>query len=118
MTVRRGGALGELPWVFRSGDAECALAGEGTVSDRSPELLALVPAGSEPSAGEEVGATVAGRRLWRVSESAVVLTENGTCRLNPSHPNRCLMKTTGLPAAGSTSLLPCIRCFAANPGYM
>ena len=81
--TRRGAALGELPWVFRA-DGEYALIGEGSVSDRAPELLALLPEGSEPSTGEALNATVVGRRLWRVSEPAIVHTDSGSCALKPA----------------------------------
>ena len=81
--TRRGAALGELPWVFR-GDGGYALIGEGSVSDRAPELLALLPEGSEPSTGEALSSTVVGRRLWRISEPAIVQTDSGNCALRPA----------------------------------
>ena len=81
--TRRGAALGELPWVFR-GDGEYSLIGEGSVSDCAPALLALLPDGSEPSTGEALNATVAGRRLWRISEPAIVQTDSGHCALKPA----------------------------------
>ncbi|MYF30294.1 MAG: hypothetical protein F4169_15860 [Gammaproteobacteria bacterium] len=81
--TRRGAALGELPWAFRA-DGEYALIGEGSVSDRAPELLVLLPEESEPSTGEALNATVAGRSLWRISEPAVVHTDSGNCVLNPA----------------------------------
>ena len=79
--TRRGAALGELPWVFR---ADGELIGEGSVSDRAPELLVLLPEGSEPSAGEPLNATVVGRRLWGISEPAIVQTDSGNCALKPA----------------------------------
>ena len=81
--TRLGAALGELPWVFR-GDGDHALIGEGSVSDRTPELLALLPEGSEPSTGEALDANIVGRRLWRISEPAIVETDSGHCVLKPA----------------------------------
>ena len=49
----RGGALGELLWAFRVGD-DCEFIGEGSVSNRSPELLVLVPDGCTPDRGEPI----------------------------------------------------------------
>ena len=96
----RGGALGELPWAFRVGD-DCELIGEGSVSNRSPELRILVPDGCALDCGEpitkppapesreapqpaDVQVRVLGRTLWRVSERTVVETDSGRCVINPS----------------------------------
>lgn len=84
VVVHRGGSLGELPWAFRSEDEECPFIGEGSVSDRAPELLVLLPDGCEAAGGEELGESVLGRRLWRVTESINVETSNGKCALRPS----------------------------------
>ena len=96
----RGGALGELPWVFRNGD-DCAFVGEGSVANRSPELLVLVPDGCAPDRGEPiteplvpgsqevaqragVQVRVLDRTLWKVSERAEIETESGRCVISPS----------------------------------
>ena len=84
VVVRRGSALGELPWVFRAEDGECAFVGEGTVSDRATALLVLLPVGNEPSAGEALDTRVVDRRLWRIGEPAYVQTASGKCALAPS----------------------------------
>ena len=84
VVVRRGGAMGELPWAFRDEDGECAFIGEGSVSDRSPELLVALPDGCEASRGQALDANVVGRCLWRVSEPAVIETNSGTCSVKPS----------------------------------
>ncbi len=84
VVVRRGGPMGELPWVFRDEHGDCAFIGEGSVSDRSPELLVALPDGCEASSGQAIDANVVGRRLWRVSEPAVIETNSGTCSLKPS----------------------------------
>ena len=96
----RGGALGELPWAFRIGD-DYEFTGEGSVANRSPELLVLVPDGYAPDRGEPIteplasgseGAAqgsdaqvrVLGRALWRVSERTAIETESGRCVITPS----------------------------------
>ena len=84
VAVRRGSALGELPWAFRAEDGECAFVGEGTVSDRSPALLVLLPPRVEPDTGEALDADVVDRRLWRLSEPSYVETASGKCAFHPS----------------------------------
>ena len=84
VAVRRGSSLGELPWVFRSEGTECALVGEGSVSDRSPELLVLMPDGCQVSHGEALEASVVGRGLWRITQPTVVETGSGKCSVKPS----------------------------------
>ena len=96
----RGGALGELPWVFRNDD-DYAFVGEGSVANRSPELLVLVPDGCAPDRGEpiteplvpgseeaaqraDLRVRVLGRALWRVSERTAIETESGCCVVSPS----------------------------------
>ena len=81
----RGRALGVLPWIFRVDD-ECPFVGEGTVRNRSPELIVLAPSDSRvtsatASAAED--ASVLGRSIWRLSESAQFDTGNGICRVTP-----------------------------------
>ena len=44
----RGSALSELPWAFR-GDDDGSFIGEGSVSNRSPEIVVLVPDGCTPN---------------------------------------------------------------------
>lgn len=84
VVVRRGGSLGELPWVFRGEAAECAFVGEGSVSDRSPELLVLMPDGCDVSHGEALEANVVDRALWRITEPTVIQTSGGRCSVKPS----------------------------------
>ena len=96
----RGGALGELPWAFRDGDSH-EFIGEGSVANRAPELLVLVPDGCVLDGGEpitgpptpgseeavqsvDVQVRVLGRALWRVSERTEVETESGRCVISPS----------------------------------
>ena len=85
----RGGALGELPWAFRVGD-DYEFTGEGSVANRSPELLVLVPDGCAPDRGEPIteplapGSEGLGRALWKVSERAAIETEIGRCVITPS----------------------------------
>ena len=76
VVVRRGNALGELPWAFREEDGgECTLIAEGSVNDRSPALLVALPDGCTASHGEALDANVVGRRLWRVTEPAGIDTK-------------------------------------------
>ena len=96
----RGGALGELPWAFRIGD-DYEFTGEGSVANRSPELLVLVPDGCAPDRGEPITEPLApglegvaegvdaqvrvlGRALWKVSERTAIETESGRCVITPS----------------------------------
>ena len=46
----RGSALGELPWAFRGTD-DCSFIGKGSVANRSPVILVLVPDGCTPGGG-------------------------------------------------------------------
>ena len=99
----RGGALGDLPWAFRGDDGECPFIGEGSVSNRAPEIVVLVPDGCttvdrigsawvEPSAktveepaprmGEEI--RVLDRVLWRIAEPTTLETGSGRCMIRPS----------------------------------
>ena len=97
---QRGSALGELPWAFRAGD-DGAFIGEGSVSNRAPEIVVLVPdgctlerlspkAGLSPvpgtaPAGEPEGRVHAlGRTLRRISEPTAVDTGSGRCVIRPS----------------------------------
>ena len=84
VVVRRGNALGELPWAFREEDGECTLIAEGSVNDRSPALLVALPDGCTASHGEALDANVVGRRLWRVTEPAGIDTNSGRCLVRPS----------------------------------
>ena len=96
----RGGALGELPWVFRIGD-DYAFVGEGSVANRSPELLVLVPDGCASDRGDaisdppirgseeatrraDVQVRILDRTLWRISERTAIETESGHCVISPS----------------------------------
>ena len=82
--VRRGASLGELPWVFRGEDTDCPFIGEGSVSDRSPELLVLLPDGCRMDHGEALDPDVVGRALWRVTDPTVIETAGGPCSVKPS----------------------------------
>ena len=84
--LRRGAALGELPWAFRSDKEESAFIGEGSVSDRSPEIVLLVPEDcTVDRADVPVEHTqVLNRHLWRVSEPIVLKTTCGDCTIRPS----------------------------------
>ena len=96
----RGSALGELPWAFRPGD-DGAFIGEGSVSNRAPEIVVLVPDGctlerlnpeavSSPLPGAalagkpEVQVHALGRTLRMVSEPTAIDTGNGRCVIRPS----------------------------------
>ena len=83
----RGSALGELPWAFRGDDDEYLFIGEGTVSNRSSEIVALVPDGcimNDMSTVVEVGVRVLNRSLWKIAELTIIETDNGNCILKPS----------------------------------
>ena len=96
----RGSALSELPWAFR-GDDDGSFIGEGSVSNRLPEIVVLVPDGctpdclgepdesswkqSEETAGEpEARVHDLNRTLWRISEPAAIETSSGRCVIRPS----------------------------------
>ena len=96
----RGSALGELPWAFRGTD-DCSFIGEGSVANRSPVILVLVPDGCTPDGGfavdesfeehgEEPGldltesVRILGRTLWRIAEETSIETESGRCVIRPS----------------------------------
>ena len=95
----RASALGELPWAFRGGD-ECAFIGEGSVANRSPEILVLPADGCAPDRGvammhsparlesesnvNEEPVRVENRTLWRVSERSEIQTEFGCCVIRPA----------------------------------
>ena len=96
----RGGALGELPWAFRDGNSH-EFIGEGSVANRAPELLVLVPDGcildggepiigppilrpEEPAQSADVQVRVLDRALWKVSERTEIETESGRCVISPS----------------------------------
>ena len=96
----RGSALGELPWAFRGTD-DCSFIGEGSVANRSPVILVLVPDGCTPDGGfavdesfEELGeepgldltesVRILGRTLWRIAEETSIETESGRCVIRPS----------------------------------
>ena len=96
----RGSALSELPWAFRGGN-DCSLIGEGSVSNRSPEILVLVPDGCTPTAGEilteptlggnedegeasTAPVRVLGRTLWKITSETAIETESGRCVVRPA----------------------------------
>ena len=97
---QRGSALGELPWAFRSGD-DGAFIGEGSVSNRAPEIVVLVPDGCtlerlnpKAEASPVPGTAPAGepddrvqalsRTLRRISEPTAIDTGSGRCVIRPS----------------------------------
>ncbi|MDE0001408.1 MAG: STY4851/ECs_5259 family protein [Rhodospirillaceae bacterium] len=83
----RGSALSDLPWVFHNDRHECIFLGEGSVSNRSPELVVLVPDDCEVENGVAVDMTagrVLTRVLWRVSEPTIINTASGRCAVRPS----------------------------------
>ena len=96
----RGNALSDLPWSFLGTD-DCSLVGEGSVANRSPEILVLVPSSCRPSHGEALTAPrsdepgsiadanpepalVLNRFLWLISEETEIQTENGRCVIRPA----------------------------------
>lgn len=99
----RGGVLGELPWAFRGDRDECPFIGEGSVSNRAPEIVALVPDGctaedwvesawAEPAAETDEGPSsrtkdeirVLDRVLWRIAKPTTFETGSGRCVIRPS----------------------------------
>ena len=99
----RGGALGDLPWAFRGDDDECPFIGEGSASNRAPEIVVLVPDGctvedraggplARSSAGNDEGPAsrigeevrILDRTLWRIDEPTALETGNGRCIIRPS----------------------------------
>ena len=83
----RGTALSNLPWTFRSDRDECTFLGEGSVSNRSPELLVLAPDSCTVHSTVTVDKTanrVLNRALWRVSEPTTINTASGRCVVRPS----------------------------------
>ena len=87
----RGGALGDLPWTFRNDGGEYSFVGEGSVSNRSTELIALVPedcAAKNADAEEVTSDRVLKRVLWRVVEPIAIETINGRCVIRPSSGQR------------------------------
>ncbi len=82
----RGAALGELPWLFRGGDDECPFIGEGSASNRAPEIVVLVPEGCtvvDRNAGPE-GFRILDRAFWRITEPTTIETGSGRCVVRPS----------------------------------
>jgi len=91
----RGSALGELPWIFREDANECPFIGEGSVSNRAPELVALVPEGCTtdqkadgltesdiPSMTTDI--RVMDRILWRIAKLTAIETGSGRCVIRPA----------------------------------
>ena len=97
----RGTALGELPWAFRGDSNECPFVGEGSVSNRAPEIVVLAPDGCttdrmstleeslegeseglDPSTGDNI--RVLGRVLWRIAEPTAIKATHGRCVVRPS----------------------------------
>ena len=82
----RGSALSELPWAFRGGD-DYSLIGEGSVSNRSPEILVLVPDGCTPTAGELMTEpTLGGNEEEGEASSAPVRVLGRTCGRSQTRP--------------------------------
>jgi len=97
---QRGSGLGELPWAFRSGD-DGAFIGEGSVSNRAPEIVAPVPdgctlvrlnskvesspvPGTAPAGEPEDRVHALSRTLRRISEPTAADTGSGRCVIRPS----------------------------------
>ena len=97
----RGTALGELPWAFRGDANECPFIGEGSVSNRAPEIVVLAPDGCfidhvstleessareserlDPSTGDNI--RVLSRVLWRIAEPTAIKAVHGRCVVRPS----------------------------------
>ena len=97
----RGAALGELPWAFRGDANECPFIGEGSVSNRAPEIVVLAPDGCsidrvstleessareseglDPSTGDNI--RVLSRVLWRIAEPTAIKAAHGRCVVRPS----------------------------------
>lgn len=86
-----GGALGDLPWTFRKDSGEYPFVGEGSVSNRSPELIVLVPedcAAQNTDAVEVTSDQVLNRVLWQVAGPIAIDTVNGRCVIRPSSGHR------------------------------
>ena len=125
----RGSALSELPWAFR-GDDDGSFIGEGSVNNRSPEIVVLVRDGytpyclgepaesswkqSEESAGKPAARVHdLNRTLWRISEPAAIETSSGRCVIRPSSGKRQKRSIDYPVNASMTSSLPG-RCSAAH----
>ena len=81
---RGGGSLGDLPWVFRADEHEGPFIGEGTVRNRAPEVVVLVPEGHDPRPDGTVDEGEAlGRAIWRVQSAVTIHTEFGACTIRP-----------------------------------
>ena len=78
-----GAALGELPWAFRADEHECPFIGEGTVSNRAPEIVVLMPEGAEPLGGTPEEGSVLDRAILRVRGQVAIQTEFGDCTIRP-----------------------------------
>ena len=83
----RGVQLEDLPWCFRpDGNKEYIFVGEGKVSNRSPELLALVSDGCTVDESEgvvDLGERTLGRSMWWVKQPATVRMNGGFCVIRP-----------------------------------
>ena len=94
-----GSALGELPWAFRSGD-DGAFIGEGSVSNRAPEIVVLAPdgctlerldpkvesspvPGTAPAGEPDDRVHALSRTLRRISEPTAIDTGSGRCVIRP-----------------------------------
>lgn len=84
LNVRQGGALKDLPWVFRQEEGECPFISEASVSDRAPVLLVALFEKWKPSTGRMLDETVVARQLWKCTEPTVIETETGSCSVKPS----------------------------------
>ena len=83
----RGSALGDLPWTFRGDPEECSFIGEGSVSNRSPEIVVLVPDGcavQDMAAEDTRDDRVLGRALWRIRMPTAIKTAHGRCMISPA----------------------------------
>lgn len=84
-----GARLGPLPWVFRlAGDRPDVwqLVAAGSCRRRDPVLVVALPHGAEADgAVVDLGQSVRGRRLVRVTGEARVRTDDGLVRIVASH---------------------------------
>ncbi len=96
---RRGSALGALPWAFRSAD-DGSFIGEGSVSNRAPEIIVLVPDGctfecldssnvlpvlpNKTPAIEPEQVHALNRTIRSIAEPTAIHTDSGCCVIRPS----------------------------------
>lgn len=85
----RGNALGDLPWSFRRDDHEAPFIGEGSVSNRAPIILVLLPKDTPENKGlsfpiDHDMVMVLGRVLRSIGDRTEITTIAGRCTITPS----------------------------------